>query len=265
MKVPILFSVETLRSLGALIDFEHDLIVFRHLSNERIIQLERSSSGHQLLPLAQDWHQGSQKTNAPGSEPERFPLGTSPPVFHVCWEKGGHQCICRHNQSQVDGLEEVVKGCDESVDVVSAVVCETSGNLQNTSGSSSDDHSASVSPAVAAATVYRDQLALGDPPTSLIDVDSHASTYQGAVDCRADQHGRSTTLKLDSSRTQDACGGASSGAWAVRKKQEEPLSFAHDDHRSEQGQEGEEKETLRQHVSQVLRCCPCRATKPWTS
>ena len=62
---PILFSVETLRSLGALIDFEHDLIVFRHLSNERIIQLERSSSGHQLLPLAQDWYQGSQKTNAP--------------------------------------------------------------------------------------------------------------------------------------------------------------------------------------------------------
>jgi hypothetical protein len=59
---PILFSIETLRSLGAVIDFEHDLIVFRKLSDERIIQLERSSSGHQLLPLAIDWYQGSRKT-----------------------------------------------------------------------------------------------------------------------------------------------------------------------------------------------------------
>lgn len=59
---PILFSIETLRSLGAVIDFEHDLIVFRKLSDERIIQLERSSSGHQLLPLANDWYQGSRKT-----------------------------------------------------------------------------------------------------------------------------------------------------------------------------------------------------------
>ena len=62
---PILFAVETLRSLGALTDFEHDLVVFRKLSAERIIQLECSSSGHQLLPFAQDWYQGSQKTNKP--------------------------------------------------------------------------------------------------------------------------------------------------------------------------------------------------------
>ena len=53
---PILFSIETLRSLGALIDFENDLVVFRHLSKDRIIQLEQSSSGHQLLPLTQDWY-----------------------------------------------------------------------------------------------------------------------------------------------------------------------------------------------------------------
>ena len=58
---PILFSIETLRSVGAVIDFEHDLIVFRKLSDERIIQLERSSSGHQWLPLANGWYQGSRK------------------------------------------------------------------------------------------------------------------------------------------------------------------------------------------------------------
>ena len=60
---PILFSIETLRSLGAIIDFEHDLIVFRKLSDERVIQLERSSSGHQLLPLTKDWYRESQKTS----------------------------------------------------------------------------------------------------------------------------------------------------------------------------------------------------------
>ena len=46
---PILFSIETLRSVGAVTDFEN-------LSKDRIIQLEQSSSGHQLLPLTQDWY-----------------------------------------------------------------------------------------------------------------------------------------------------------------------------------------------------------------
>ena len=62
---PILFSIETLRSLGALIDFEHDMVVFRKLSSDRVIQLERSSSGHQLLPLAQDWYADARQTKAP--------------------------------------------------------------------------------------------------------------------------------------------------------------------------------------------------------
>ena len=62
---PILFSIETLRSLGAIIDFEHDLICFRKLSQDRVIQLEQSSSGHQLIPLVQDWYQESKKTTRP--------------------------------------------------------------------------------------------------------------------------------------------------------------------------------------------------------
>ena len=56
---PILFSVEALRALGALIDFEHDLVVFRKLNGERIIQMEQSSSGHQLLPLSSDLYEKS--------------------------------------------------------------------------------------------------------------------------------------------------------------------------------------------------------------
>ena len=56
---PILFSIETLRSLGPVIDFKEDLIVFRELDSKRIIRLERSCTGHQLLPLTEDWFKNS--------------------------------------------------------------------------------------------------------------------------------------------------------------------------------------------------------------
>lgn len=62
---PILFSIETLRSLGALIDFEHDLLVFRKLDPARVIPLERSCTGHQLLPLCDDWYHQAKKASAP--------------------------------------------------------------------------------------------------------------------------------------------------------------------------------------------------------
>ena len=52
---PILFSIDTLRRLGALIDFQHDLVVFRHLDSRRVVRLRRSRTGHQLLPLTDDW------------------------------------------------------------------------------------------------------------------------------------------------------------------------------------------------------------------
>ena len=52
---PILMSVETLRALGAIIDFSSDLAVFRNLDSKRVVQLARGKSGHQLLPLTDDW------------------------------------------------------------------------------------------------------------------------------------------------------------------------------------------------------------------
>ena len=52
---PILFSIDTLRRLGALIDFQHDLVVFRHLDSRRVVRLRPSRTGHQLLPLTDDW------------------------------------------------------------------------------------------------------------------------------------------------------------------------------------------------------------------
>ena len=62
---PILFSIETLRSLGAVVDYENDLVVFRQLDPSKVIKLERSCTGHQLLPLTEDWFQNSFKTSEP--------------------------------------------------------------------------------------------------------------------------------------------------------------------------------------------------------
>ena len=62
---PLLFSIHTLRALGAVIDFSEDLVVFRTLSDRKVIQLERSTTGHQLLPMTSDWFEGAQDTKEP--------------------------------------------------------------------------------------------------------------------------------------------------------------------------------------------------------
>ena len=51
---PILLSVASLRALGAIIDFQEDLMVLRNIDSSRLIELERSASGHQLLDLSSD-------------------------------------------------------------------------------------------------------------------------------------------------------------------------------------------------------------------
>ena len=51
---PLLLSVSTLRSLGAIIDFEADVAVFRHLNARKLVALERSATGHQLISLTDD-------------------------------------------------------------------------------------------------------------------------------------------------------------------------------------------------------------------
>ena len=51
---PILLSVAALRNLGAVVDYSADLMVLRAVDPGRIIPLERSSTGHQLLDLSKD-------------------------------------------------------------------------------------------------------------------------------------------------------------------------------------------------------------------
>ena len=62
---PILISVETLRSLGAIIDFENDLAVFRKLDENKIVPLERSASGHQLISLSEDLYRNAKNCTRP--------------------------------------------------------------------------------------------------------------------------------------------------------------------------------------------------------
>lgn len=62
---PLLFSIDALRSLGAVVDFASDLICFRKLDCHRIVQLERSATGHQLLPLTEDLFDKAKRTEKP--------------------------------------------------------------------------------------------------------------------------------------------------------------------------------------------------------
>ena len=62
---PLLFSIDALRSLGAVIDFEQDLAVFRRLDAHQVIKLERSNTGHQLLPLTEDLFAQAVKSEQP--------------------------------------------------------------------------------------------------------------------------------------------------------------------------------------------------------
>ena len=51
---PILVSIHTLRKLKAVIDFEADLMVLRGLNSQKLIPLQRSAAGHQLISLTDD-------------------------------------------------------------------------------------------------------------------------------------------------------------------------------------------------------------------
>ncbi|CAE7474699.1 unnamed protein product, partial [Symbiodinium sp. KB8] len=59
---PILISISTLRTLGAIIDFEQDMMVLRHLDARKVIPLRRSTTGHQLLNLTEDLYQDARVT-----------------------------------------------------------------------------------------------------------------------------------------------------------------------------------------------------------
>ena len=69
---PVLFSIEALRKLDALIDFRRDLIVFRELDPCKIIPLKRSQMGHQLLDLTADLFEKAKGTSKPVPSLDEF-------------------------------------------------------------------------------------------------------------------------------------------------------------------------------------------------
>ena len=62
---PVLLSVQSLRALGAVIDFGRDEAIFKTLSPSSVIQLETTDSGHQLFPLVGDALQGARRRKTP--------------------------------------------------------------------------------------------------------------------------------------------------------------------------------------------------------
>lgn len=62
---PILLSVDSLRRMGAVIDFENDKAVFRNVDARKVVSLERSSAGHQLMPLAEDMFHNAKELKQP--------------------------------------------------------------------------------------------------------------------------------------------------------------------------------------------------------
>lgn len=58
---PILISVETLRRMGAIVDFRDDVAVFTAVNGERLVHLKRSQAGHQLIPLTSDFMHDSEQ------------------------------------------------------------------------------------------------------------------------------------------------------------------------------------------------------------
>ena len=53
-QAPVLISIDTLKKLGAIIDYRSDEVIFTSLCDKTVVPLMRSRTGHQLLPLGAD-------------------------------------------------------------------------------------------------------------------------------------------------------------------------------------------------------------------
>ena len=74
---PVLLSVQSLRSLGAVIDFSNNEAIFKALDPTKVVTLETTPSGHQLFPLTQDVLSNARRMSRPFKGFQD-------------WESGGH-------------------------------------------------------------------------------------------------------------------------------------------------------------------------------
>ena len=66
-QVPILLSIDTLKKLGAIVDYGRDEAVFRSVDPQRCVKLETTVTGHQILPLTKDFMKQGYPLEAPVS------------------------------------------------------------------------------------------------------------------------------------------------------------------------------------------------------
>jgi hypothetical protein len=74
---PVLISIDTLRKLGAIIDFQSDVACFRALNDRKLVSLERSATGHQMLPLTEDLLANAVDLEKPVPSLKSYPVRTS--------------------------------------------------------------------------------------------------------------------------------------------------------------------------------------------
>ncbi len=64
-QAPVLISVDSLRKMGAVVDFSTDEVVFTKINPNKLVKMSRSAAGHQLIPLTADFmEQGVQLSQA---------------------------------------------------------------------------------------------------------------------------------------------------------------------------------------------------------
>ena len=62
---PVLLSIQSLRKLGAIIDFSSDMAVFRAVDPSKVVKLECTTAGHQVTPLTEDVFRNAHQLKQP--------------------------------------------------------------------------------------------------------------------------------------------------------------------------------------------------------
>ena len=181
-----------------MIDFSEDLVVFRKLSDRKVIALERSTTGHQLLPMTQDWYENALPTKeAVPSLREYLGLGQLLSGLETGQEGKVEKSFSSQPASSATEIE--------TVDVVVGGICSDSSVGKNVPVGVHRELG-SLQPATlphehVSDTVLRisaifqnEDLRSVKPPSSLV---AHASTNQGPASGGACPVGRGGTSTVD--------------------------------------------------------------------
>ena len=63
--VPVLLSIDTLKRLRAIVDYGRDEVVFAAVNPQKCVKLQTTATGHQILPLTDDFMQDAQLLREP--------------------------------------------------------------------------------------------------------------------------------------------------------------------------------------------------------